>query len=79
MDFFQPEPALYKLLKLMNHRFFLQIISPDRFPDQPTPVSPVSMNMWGLQPEFFEVLETGFTEFLGNVKKEEVKAEGILP
>ncbi|MEZ3485624.1 MAG: nucleotidyltransferase [Lachnospiraceae bacterium] len=41
--------------------------------------SPVSMNMWGLQPEFFEVLETGFTEFLGNVKKEEVKAEYLLP
>ena len=41
--------------------------------------SPVSMNMWGLQPEFFEVLEDGFIEFLRNVKKEEVKAEYLLP
>lgn len=41
--------------------------------------SPVSMNMWGLQPEFFEILEDGFVEFLKNVKKEEVKAEYLLP
>ncbi len=41
--------------------------------------SPVSMNMWGLQPEFFEVLERGFTDFLSKVKKEEVKAEYLLP
>ena len=26
--------------------------------------APVSMNMWGLYPEFFEVLENGFEEFL---------------
>ena len=41
--------------------------------------SPVSMNMWGLQPEFFGVLEDGFAEFLKNVKKEEAKAEYLLP
>lgn len=41
--------------------------------------SPVSMNMWGLQPEFFKVLEEGFQEFLSKVKKEEVKAEYLLP
>lgn len=41
--------------------------------------SPVSMNMWGLQPEFFEVLEDGFTEFLSNVKKDQIKAEYLLP
>lgn len=41
--------------------------------------SPVSMNMWGLQPGFFDVLEDGFSEFLRNVKKEEVKAEYLLP
>lgn len=41
--------------------------------------SPVSMNMWGLQPEFFEVLEDGFAEFLRNVNKEDVKAEYLLP
>ena len=32
-----------------------------------------------MQPEFFEVLEDGFIEFLRNVKKEEVKAEYLLP
>lgn len=41
--------------------------------------SPVSMNMWGLQPEFFDILEAGFQDFLRNVKKEEVKAEYLLP
>lgn len=41
--------------------------------------SPVSMNMWGLQPDFFHILEKGFEEFLKNVKKEEVKAEYLLP
>ena len=41
--------------------------------------SPVSMNMWGLQPEFFEILEKGFAEFLGNITKEEKKAEYLLP
>ena len=26
--------------------------------------SPVSMNMWGLRPDFFTILENGFVEFL---------------
>ena len=41
--------------------------------------SPVSMNMWGLQPEFFEVLKTGFDEFLQNCGEDYVKAEYLLP
>ena len=41
--------------------------------------SPVSMNMWGLQPEFFEILEKGFVEFLDGIKKEDIKAEYLLP
>lgn len=41
--------------------------------------SPVSMNMWGLQPEFFEVLETGFDEFLQNCEEDYMKAEYLLP
>ena len=41
--------------------------------------SAVSMNMWGLQPEFFEILESGFAEFLGKLGKEEMKAEYLLP
>lgn len=41
--------------------------------------SPVSMNMWGLRPAFFDILETGFREFLSTVKKDELKAEYLLP
>lgn len=41
--------------------------------------SPVSMNMWGLQPEFFEVLETGFTEFLKKLNSSDLKTEYLLP
>jgi UTP-glucose-1-phosphate uridylyltransferase len=41
--------------------------------------SPVSMNMWGLQPEFFHILETGFQEFLEKVKPGDLKAEYLLP
>ena len=41
--------------------------------------SPVSMNMWGLQPEFFEILENGFDEFLQNCESDYMKAEYLLP
>lgn len=41
--------------------------------------SPVSMNMWGLNPEFFDVLETGFEEFLGLISEDYLKAEYLLP
>ncbi|MGN0404415.1 MAG: NDP-sugar synthase [Bariatricus sp.] len=41
--------------------------------------SPVSMNMWGLQPEFFEILEKGFKEFLGQLKEGDLKSEYLLP
>ena len=41
--------------------------------------SPVSMNMWGLPPEFFEVLEKGFREFLSKVEENSLKAEYLLP
>ena len=39
----------------------------------------VSMNMWGLQPEFFSVLESGFAEFLEGLEIGEGKAEYLLP
>ncbi|MBQ8804714.1 MAG: nucleotidyltransferase [Tyzzerella sp.] len=39
----------------------------------------VSMNMWGLQPEFFEILETGFVEFLEESTGNYEKAEYLLP
>lgn len=41
--------------------------------------SPVSMNMWGLKPEFFGILETGFVEFLESLGKEDLKSEYLLP
>ena len=41
--------------------------------------SPVSMNMWGLQPEFFEVLEQGFAEFLEKLDKTDLKTEYLIP
>lgn len=41
--------------------------------------SPVSMNMWGLRPEFFQILEQGFREFLGGVDESDLKAEYLLP
>lgn len=40
---------------------------------------PVSMNMWGLQPDFFQTLETGFAEFLAGVPEDDLKAEYLLP
>ncbi|MFQ6807583.1 MAG: NDP-sugar synthase [Blautia sp.] len=39
----------------------------------------VSMNMWGLTPEFLEVLEQGFKEFLAGVKPGDIKKEYLLP
>ena len=41
--------------------------------------SPVSMNMWGLHPEFFDVLEQGFVEFLTKNADNYLKAEYLLP
>lgn len=39
----------------------------------------VSMNMWGLQPGFFSILESGFTEFLDKLDADDPKAEYLLP
>lgn len=41
--------------------------------------SPVSMNMWGLRPEFFQILEVGFEGFLKGLDKTNLKAEYLLP
>lgn len=41
--------------------------------------TPVSMNMWALQPEFFGILETGFTTFLENLGDEWESKEYLLP
>ena len=37
------------------------------------------MNMWGLTPEFMEILEKGFVEFLGGIKEGDIKKEYLLP
>ena len=40
----------------------------------------VSMNMWGLTPEFMQILEDGFKEFFDNMgDKDILKAEYLLP
>lgn len=39
----------------------------------------VSMNMWGLYPSFFEILENGFLKFLEEKKENYQKAEYLLP
>lgn len=41
--------------------------------------SRVSMNMWGLTPEFIDYLEDGFKEFLTNLKPDDIKTEYLLP
>lgn len=41
--------------------------------------SEVSMNMWGLSPAFFNVLEKGFDVFLEKLDSENLKGEYLLP
>ncbi len=39
----------------------------------------VSMNMWGLTPDFFDELEPRFTKFLQDIRPEDIKKEFYLP
>lgn len=41
--------------------------------------SPVSMNMWGLTPEFVDLLEEGFAAFFDGIGGNELQAEYLLP
>lgn len=41
--------------------------------------SNVSMNMWGLTPQFIDILDAGFREFLAKVQPGDLKAEYLLP
>ena len=41
--------------------------------------SPVSMNMWGLTPDIFPVLEAKFKDFLRTTPADNLKAEFLLP
>lgn len=43
------------------------------------PDSYCSMNMWGLTPDFMQVLADGFVEFFKNIKGNELKAEYLIP
>ena len=43
------------------------------------PETLVSMNMWGLTPEFFGILESGFAEFLDKQEAGNLKGEYLLP
>ncbi len=45
-----------------------------------SPIQLVSMNMWGLTPDFLEVLEEGFKEFFEKeVPSNPLKAEYLIP
>lgn len=47
-----------------------------------TPISTdslVSMNFWGLQAEFIDLLEEGFCDFLSQMKEGDLKSEFLLP
>lgn len=39
----------------------------------------VSMNMWALMPQFIDVLEDGFKQFLAGLAKDDMKSEYLLP
>ncbi len=39
----------------------------------------VSMNMWGLRPDFFQELRAGFETFLSELSPEDVRSEYLLP
>ncbi len=41
--------------------------------------SHVSMNMWGVTPEIFGILENGFKEFLASLTEADIKKEYLLP
>lgn len=43
------------------------------------PDSCVSMNMWGVTPEYIALLEDGFVKFLSEVKEGDIKAEFLVP
>ena len=37
------------------------------------------MTMWGFTPEFLDVLDAGFREFLAGLKEGDIKSEYLLP
>lgn len=41
--------------------------------------SVVSMNMWGLTPDFIDILEDGFAEFVASQEEGDLKGEYLLP
>lgn len=43
------------------------------------PMAHVSMNMWGVTPEYIDLLEEGFVKFLSEVKEGDIKAEFLVP
>ena len=38
-----------------------------------------SMNMWGVTPDYIDILEKGFVEFLKNIPEGDIKSEYLLP
>ena len=62
--------------KVDEHRMLSEIVETSNIVDVE---SEVSMNMWGLSPKFFEVLDKGFDEFLEKLDPENLKGEYLLP
>ena len=54
------------------------IYSEDGVDTEISPNSPVSMNMWGFTPEYFEYVEKAFVEFL-QARGQELKSEFYIP
>ena len=38
-----------------------------------------SMNIWGVTPDYLDILEAGFVDFLKNIPEGDIKAEYLLP
>ena len=55
------------------------VVRTDGKTEELDPDPPVSMNMWGLTPEFIDILENGFDGFLNDTSAEDLKAEYLLP
>ena len=64
--------------KIEKHDCGVQYFENDEWVDVDAK-SLVSMNMWGITPEFFELLKTGFEKFLEKTESTDLKAEYLLP
>ena len=57
----------------------LKAVDENKNPRHVEPDQIVSMNMWGLTPDFMDELKEGFPEFLKSLKPGDIKSEYLLP